>query len=167
MKSPVVFYVGWLLLLATVGFYGYGIIHAIVLSLQYGPIDKSKFPEYITTTMSTIQAMLLTNLGVLLGVSIAKPDSPIAEQMLFRKSSKLMEPEVAKDPMDLRLQIQLFGLVVYIISLVACMITWGINKFSLEPTEVMPLVSESGKMFMGVALAYATFILGTNAVPKT
>ena len=67
MKSPMVAYIGWLLILAALGFYGYGIVQAILLSWGTTvPVDYTNYPETLSTTMSSIQALLLTNLGVML-----------------------------------------------------------------------------------------------------
>ncbi len=162
MKSPAVAYIGWLLIFAAISFYGYGIFEAIRLSWSKTPIGESDFPAFLATTISSIQALLLTNLGILLGISIAKPESGVAMQLMLGKIDKQKITAEIKDPLEIKEKIQLFSLVIYIISLIACMITWAKNDFSSAPTDVVSLIAESGKMFIGVVLAYLTAVLGNR-----
>ena len=162
MKSPVVVYVGWLLLFAAISFYGYGIFEAIMLSWSETPIGENDFPPFLATTISSMQALLLTNLGILLGISIAKPESGVARQLMLGNNDKHRINAEIKGPLAIREKIQLFSLVIYIISLIACMATWIKDDFSSKPTEVVSLISESGKMFIGVVLAYLTAVLANR-----
>ncbi len=160
MKNPVIAYVGWLLILSAIGFYGYGIVEAILLSWsKTTPVDYEKYPETISTTISSMQALLLTNLGILLGISIAKPDSAVAKQLMLNSKIPLGIVPPLPNPLDIKEKIQLFALVIYILSLIACLITWGHNSFSSKPEDVVAVISESGKMFLGVVLAYLTAAL--------
>jgi hypothetical protein len=162
MKNPVVAYVGWLLLFAAISFYCYGIFEAIRLSWNETPIKENDFPAFLATTISSIQALLLTNLGILLGIAIAKPDSDVARQLMLGNIHKQRITGEIKDPLEIKEKIQLFSLVIYIISLIACMITWVKNDFSSAYTDIVSLISESGKMFIGVVLAYLTAVLGNR-----
>jgi len=163
MKSPIIAYVGWLLILSAIGFYGYGIVEAILLSWSKTiPVDYDKYPETISTTISSIQALLLTNLGILLGISIAKPDSAVAKQLMLKSKGQLGIAAALPNPLDIREKIQLFALIIYIISLIACLITWAYNSFSSKQEDVVAVISESGKMFLGVVLAYLTAVLSIN-----
>jgi|SRR5882757_4981959 len=158
MKNPVIAYVGWLLLFAALGFYGYGIYEAIALSLK-GQIEKNDFPEVLSTTVGAMQALLLTNLGIVLGISIAKPGSAVAKQVMLGTKNIDDAAKNIPEPLAMKDKIQLFALVIYIISLIACLITWGIKGFSPESKDVVAIISESGKMFIGVVLAYFTAVL--------
>jgi hypothetical protein len=158
MKNPIVSLTGWLLLLSALGFYGYGIGKAISLSWSLTPISDKDFPATIATTISTAQALLLTNLGILLGIAITKPTSVMASQLMLSRT-KIALADVT-DPLLIRDKVQLFALVIYILSLITCLVTWIKNDFSSNPAEVVPLVAESGKMFIGVVLAYLTAVLG-------
>ncbi len=160
MKNPLVAYIGWLLILAAIGFYVYGLFEAIHLSWSTVPIKDTDFPPFLSTTISSMQALLLTNLGILLGISITKPDSVIARQLMLGKND--MEIKEVKDPLEMREKIQLLSLVIYITGLIACMVTWAKNDFSSNPADVVSLIAESGKMFIGVVLAYLTAVLGNR-----
>lgn len=153
MKNSLVAYVGWLLLIAAFGFYMYGIGDAIVCTLREDQTKIVAFPEIIAGTLSSIQALLLTNLGIVLGISISRPDSAMARQLIPRS-----RPAAPLPSMALRDTIRLFGVVLFLLALIACVITWGKAGFVTDSTKVVPLVSESGKMFFGVVLAYLTAI---------
>ena len=162
MKSPVIAYVGWLLILAALGFYGYGIYEAIALSWKEVEIKDGDFPEVLSTTVGAMQALLLANLGILLGISIAKPNSNVARSLMLRTSRQREIDLAPPPPIEIKDKVQLFALVMYIFSLIACLITWGHKDFSTESKKVVSIISESGKMFIGVVLAYLTAVLSNN-----
>lgn len=168
MNKPLVSLVGWLLLFSALGFFLYGIGYAIYLSWD-GTVEKEYSPV-LEGIIASLQALLLTNLGMLLGISVANPQSGVAQQLLLGGSKKELEAQKLDfpDPLSLRDKIQLFGLAIYVVTLIACVVTWAVNDFpsgmSAEATtttkrEVVPLVAASGKMFFGVVLAYVTLVL--------
>ena len=61
--------------------------------------------------------------------------------------------------MQLKEKIQVLAVIVYILVLIACLITWIHNDFTSSPGEIVSVVSESGKMFLGVILAYLAALL--------
>lgn len=161
MKNSILSYVGWLLLAVALGFYVYGIYTAIYLS--WPPIPEIPNPdakplpfnEVLSTTIGSLQALLLANLGMLLGISIARPNSAVAHALKLNRAAITEDP---KDP-DVKEKIQLFALVLYVVCLVACFITWIRNDFISDPKEVVSVIPESGKLFIGVVLAYLTAVL--------
>ncbi len=157
MKNSLFNYVGWLLLISIFGFYAYGIIRAIQLSLWGQPHD---FPVALSTTISSIQALLLTNLGALLGISVVNPQSAVANALMLKPRNKASgNLQVAPpDPLMMRDKIQLAALVIYVVSLIACTITWMHFNFESDHHNMVDCVSESGKMFIGVCLAYLTVV---------
>lgn len=157
MKNTLIAYVGWLLLGSALFFYGYGIIQAIILSWSDSPIGENAYPEILSATISSIQALLLANLGIILGIAIAKPDSALARQVMLRNSEPATKAIVS--PLDLREKVQLVAVVLYILSLIACFIAWINNSLSSDSKQVVFIISESGKMFTGVVLAYVTAVL--------
>lgn len=152
--SKAVVFVGWLLLISALGFYGYGIFAAITLTLPSSGI-AIKYPEFLSTSIGSIQALLLTNLGMLLGISVTSPSSNVAKFLKLTGQNQGVVPS----PINLKEQIQLFALVIYILSLIACLITWIKVGFKTDPEIVVSVVTESSKMFIGVVLAYLTVIL--------
>jgi hypothetical protein len=159
MNNSILSYVGWLLLFATLGFYVFGIYEAIRLSWSALPgAETINYHPVLSSTIGAIQALLLANLGMLLGVSVSTPNSNIAHSL--KLSASTANPELAPPPpMDIKDKIQLFALAMYIISLIACLLTWIVNNFSSDSKDVVSIIPESGKMFIGVVLAYLTAVL--------
>ncbi len=153
--SKAVAFVGWLLLISALGFYGYGIYAAITQTLSSSESEPIIYPEFLSTSIGSIQALLLTNLGMLLGISVASPTSNVARFLKLTKQSQ----GVVSSPIDLKEQIQLFALIAYILSLIACLITWITVGFNTDSKIVVSVITESSKMFIGVVLAYLTVVL--------
>src|SRR5690242_17613691 len=130
MKNPVVSYVGWLLVLAAVIFYGYGIYEAIAMSLcEKTTAEPIAYPEVLSTTIGSMQTLLLTNLGIILGISIANPNSAMAKSLMLTKPKDGLIEKAPPPPMDIKEKVQMGALLIYIIALIACLITWGIKEF--------------------------------------
>jgi hypothetical protein len=167
MKNPIIAYSGWVLILGALAFYLSGIYQAIDLTWQNRPLpDSAKNLDYLFSSVSSIQAMLLTNLGVLLGISIKAPDSAVAQHLLLSKGTPPNGLASVKDPLQLREKIQLFALIVYLISLIGCLMAWIHVDFETRSTHVIATVPESAKMFIGVVLAYLSIAL-TPATPTS
>lgn len=158
MKNSITSYVGWLLLVSAFGFYIYGISEAVILSWTNSEIGPGRFSDILSTTLSSIQALLLTNLGVVLGISIAKPDSPLARNIMLNSFTN-PTTKAPPPPVELREKLQVIAVAVYVFCLIVCLITWIHNDFSTETKQVVSIVPESGKMFIGVVLAYLTAVL--------
>jgi hypothetical protein len=146
-------YIGWLLVLSALGFYLYGIIEAINQTLRSTETKSVVYPAFLSNTIGSLQALLLTNLGVLLGISVTNPDSRVARTL--RLSGPETKPTTnSMSPMELSQIIQLFGLIIFILCLIACLVTW-IKKDLVEDSKlVVSVISESGKMFSAVVVAY-------------
>jgi hypothetical protein len=156
-SDKVVSWTGWLLLISVLGFYSYGIGEAIHLTCAD---NSEKYPDALSTAMGSIQALLLTNLGVLLGISVATPSSGVARSLKLNFSEESTD---ASSPLELKDKVQLLAMLIYVVSLVACVVTWVVKVLPhKEPNEVgnvVALINESAKMFIGVALAYLTAVL--------
>lgn len=154
--KKVVSWVGWLLLFSALAFYGYGIYNAIQQTLA--GVSADDYPEFLSTTIGSIQALLLTNLGFVLGISVANPASRMALAVGLNRPGIAQAGMAPPAPLDLKSQVQLFAIIVYLLSLIACLIAWIIRGFPID-TTVVPLVAESAKMFVGVVLAYLSVVL--------
>lgn len=157
MKKAII-WVGWILIMAAFGFYAYGMGEAIRLSWADAAIPQNDYSEVLATTVSSMQTLLLANLGMLLGISVANPNSAVANQLLLNRGVNAVT-NVVPPPLDIKDKIQLVAMVIFVISLIACLITWIRNDFSSESSQVVSVVSGSGKMFLGVVLAYITAAL--------
>ena len=171
MKNSIASYVGWLLLVAALGFYIYGMGKAIYLSWPFKVLptittitptpnpDPIPFWPELATLLSSIQALLLTNLGMVLGISITNRNSTLAKALLLNTAITKGIQTPPPDPMQLKEKIQVFAVIVYILVLIACLITWIHNDFTSFPSEIVSVVAESGKMFLGVILAYLAALI--------
>jgi hypothetical protein len=153
--SKIITLVGWLLLVSALGFYAFGVYQAIAQTLVSSDSQPVKYPEFLATSIGSIQALLLTNLGILLGISVKAPTSGIARYLKLTGGTQ----GVTASPLELKEQIQLFAMVIYVISLIACLITWVSVDFVTDSKLVVSLITESSKMFIGVVLAYLTVVL--------
>ena len=158
MKNLITTATGWLLLAAALAFYIYGVGQAISLSWGSQEITDTDYPKVLATMIGTIQALLLANLGAILGISVTKPNSALSRYVMVGKHTAAMVPNIPAS-LEIKEQLQLFSLICYFLSLSACMVTWIHEGFSTNPKEVVTTVTESGSMFIGVILAYITGVL--------
>jgi hypothetical protein len=154
-------YIGWILVLSALGFYIYGIVGAIVQTVGSTSTKSVAYPSFLANTIGSLQALLLTNLGVLLGISVVKPASGIARALRL-SSQEDTDKEDTPSPKELSQTIQLFALVIFVICLIACLITWIVKCFSEDTKLVVPIISDSGKTFSAVVIAYVTSLFAKN-----
>ncbi len=153
--------IGWLLLAVAFGLYLFGIYYAIFIPdpvIQNGIITGYSIPEPLDTLTTTIGAILLTNLGAVLGIAVSKPGSSLAGKTLIQKGAEVPPPLTKRE------MIQFAGVLIYIITLAACFIAWAFSSFRSEAhiQPVVPLVEQYGKTLIGVITAYIAFVLGVN-----
>jgi len=158
-------FIGWTLLVISLGMYCYGIYYAIFIpdavTDSSGKIAGLTIPEPLDTLVAAISAILLTNLGAVLGISVTNPSSALAAKTLISKNMAEIPP-----PLSRRDIIQLTCVIIYIVVLLACFIKWAANTFQ-KPAEVklvVPFVQQYGKTLIGVITAYLAFVLGTKKV---
>ena len=152
--------IGWLLLTVALAIYVYGIYTAIlnpfaVKSPTGGP-DILKMPEALETVTTTIGAILLTNLGVVLGISMTNRQSGLANIAFL--SAKVDLP----DPVTQRELIQFVAVLIYIVTLIACGVDWAVHTFKEKPDAVVELIPQYGKTLLGVITAYLAFVLSVK-----
>ena len=151
--------IGWTLLFMAFAIYVYGISYAVFNPDEILDANKKliglSIPEPLDTLTATIGAMLLTNFGAVLGISISSQDSALAKTIIQRNITVPV-------PLSKREAIQLMGVVIYLIVLIACFVKWAMCSFvkSTDIRPVVPLVQQYGKTLIGVITAYIAFILG-------
>jgi hypothetical protein len=133
--------IGWILLIIAFGAYLYGIYFAIFTPVNEAD-GKLSLPEPLDTLLTTLNAILLTNLGAVLGIAVTNQGSGLAGKMLLTKSITI------PPPLNQRELIQLVAVLIYLVALVACFIDWA------------PFIPLAGKTLIGVITAYVAFILG-------
>lgn len=144
-------FIGWILLIIVFSVYLFGIYSAVKLI----NIHSGKLLEPLDTLTSSVDAMLLLNLGAVLGISVSKPGSGLAQILLINKPIN----EIS-EPIKKREVIQIFSVLIYLIVLVTCFITWAFNCFSDDNEKVSILVMQNGKVLIAVITAYLAFVLG-------
>jgi hypothetical protein len=70
-------------------------------------------PSIITSSMGSIQALLITNLRILPGISVAKPESTLAKNL--RIESIKLTAIVPASPFDINEKIQIAALVINVV----------------------------------------------------
>lgn len=151
--------IGWLLLSVGIAIYIYGIVTAIFNPIVEHPPtgpETKHIPEALETITTTIGAILLTNLGAVLGISISKPQSGLANIAFL--SPKISVP----DPVTQRELIQFVAVLIYIITLIGCGVDWAVSTFKAKPDAVVELVPQYGKTLLGVITAYLAFVLAAK-----
>lgn len=156
MKSVLASLIGWFLLISALGIYIYGIWAEIDKYCHNGNgIIHSELKDLIIT----LQTMLLANLGALLGISVANPQTSTAKKILFLTPSP-GEEKRATDPKDVKMQIQLIASAVFLVSLVACVIAWIATD--VKSPDEGSIVIHSVRMFLGTVLAYVAALIGSR-----
>ena len=120
--------------------YLYGIFKACWISLQKNPV-VSDMPAFLSSTITSIGAVLATNLGAVLGITITKASPEFSEAVLH--------PLIAFTTLSVT-SVQVIACYLYIISLVAVSIVWGKKDFTPDPNKVVSTIPELTKTFLGV-----------------
>lgn len=162
MNKSILSFAGWLLLSTAIAFYIYGIGKAIAMSWTPLTEDQAKnFPVFLSSAVGSIQAILITNMGVLLGIAIKDPNSAVANQLTIFSGKPTSTINEVTPPLESQEKIQLFGVILLIISFVACMVVWAKRDF-VDDRTILPVIIESGKMFIGITLAYFSLLFTKN-----
>lgn len=147
---------GWFLIFLAFGLYVFGIGYAIYKCFP-GSGAVGTLPDALDIMISSLGAILLTNLGAVLGISVVNPQSALSRKVLPNSLKALKAPE---NPMNLREQIQYTAMLVFLVCLTACFICWAVKGFDSKPENIIALVPQLGKTLIGVVTAYLGFILG-------
>lgn len=149
---------GWLLLIAGMGAYLYGICKAIWPVYLPGKTEPF-YPEMLETITTSIGAILLTNLGAVLGISVTRPNTVMARIRLSPAAIAVPEPASQRE------KIQIAAVLIYVISLIACSVHWALSTFRATPVAVVSLIPQYGKTLIGVISAYFALVLAVNPKP--
>lgn len=155
MNKPIPAIIGWSLLFLALGIYIYGICWGIFM------YDPGKEIEPLSSIVATINAILLTNLGAVLGIAVTKPDSPLAQRVLIGGNTR-----DSSEPTTKRESIQYFAVMLYILVLVTCFIAWICTLLEEKKNSISELIVQNGKALIGVITAYLGFVLGTAKTPE-
>lgn len=153
MNKPIAYLLGFLFLIGC-GAFIYGIIKACIKSW---PKDGSDYtmPEFLASAVTSIAAVLSTNLGAVLGITVTNPQSEFNEAETWNTLTFLTNPSPSV--------LQTFACYIYVISLLTCAIVWARRNFISEPGKIVPLIPELTKSLLGVIVGVLAVSLN---VPK-
>jgi hypothetical protein len=152
MPKPITYLLSILIALGCVTF-AYGVIKACMISLEKAP-DLSLMPLFLASAVTSIAAVLATNLGAVLGIAIANPQS------LYRQSSTWNPLKVFSKPDPTTWQT--LACYVYIIGLLSAAVVWGIKNFTTDSNQIVALIPEMTKSLLGVIVGALAVSLNTN-----
>jgi hypothetical protein len=152
---------GWFLVLLAFGLYVFGIGYGIYQSFPSSGTPVP-LPDALDIMISSLGAILLTNLGAVLGISVANPSSALAKKIMPSFTNEATEN--VENPMNLREQLQYMAMFIYLLCLTACFICWAVKGFKSDAENVIVLIPQMGKTLIGVITAYLAFILGKQQV---
>jgi len=152
MPKPITFLLSVLIALGCATF-AYGIFKACAVSLQRVP-DLSLMPLFLASAVTSIAAVLATNLGAVLGIAIANPQSLYRQ----RKSWNPLRAFTNPNPTVW----QTLACYVYIIGLLAAAVVWGIKNFTTDNKQIVALIPEMTKSLLGVIVGALAVSLNTS-----
>ncbi|MEO5776688.1 MAG: hypothetical protein ABIQ27_07265 [Flavobacterium sp.] len=123
--------------------YAYGILKACFISLAKIP-DVSKMPAFLSNLITTIGAVLATNLGAILG--LPKTETPSLSPFTF-----FIEPTVTN--------FQITACLIYLLALLVSSVVWGIKNFTTDSTQIVPTLPDQAKTFLGVLVGVLAITL--------
>jgi len=120
--------------------YLYGIFQACWISLQK-PVNVDAMPAFLSSIITSIGAVLATNLGAVLGIAISNPKSEYSTKF-FSPFTVFAKPGITT--------VQITACYIYILTLVVVAIVWGIKKFTTDPKQIVSTIPELTKTLLGV-----------------
>lgn len=157
--------IGWFLIFLALGFYLYGVFEALVIAWEQKTNAQkvliTTMPEGIDTILTSFNALLLTNLGIVLGISVTMPSSALSRSLIPRSTLRGAAGGEVQDPLNSREQVQMVCLLAFLLALCACFVTWLVKEIWQGKT-IVPFVSQSAKTLAAVLLTYLSFVLGTR-----
>ncbi|QIL40572.1 hypothetical protein G7074_15640 [Pedobacter sp. HDW13] len=153
MNNKPIAYLILSLLSIGVAAYLYGVW--IACSISWAPRDTPvSINSFLSSVVSSIAAVLATNLGAVLGISITKPQSPFGKLKNWTSFSLL-----ANDGATI---FQIIACFVYVLSLLAAAIVWVHTGFETESTKIISLIPEMTKSLVGVIIGVMAISLNVK-----
>jgi len=137
-----------LIIFATCGilFFVVGVIYAGIFTLAHGAGDKENvFPEVFTYAVTAIGAVLATNLGAYLGITIEQ-----------------IRTGVHTRTRDLQETFKTIAFIVYAAAMFTALVFWGVSGFDPRE-EVVSVLPELTFTLLGVGGSSLALLLGVSA----
>lgn len=130
----------------------YGVGYACVKSWPKKNSSTPGIPEYISLTLTNIATILGTNVGGVIGITIAKPGTNYNKAVFWNPSMLISDP----NPTSL----QVIACYVYIIALLATLVVLVHQNF--DKGKVVPVVYDLSKSFLGMILGAMAVAFGAS-----
>ncbi|WP_373060014.1 hypothetical protein [Zunongwangia sp. H14] len=153
MNKPITYLLGFLIFIGC-GAFVYGIAQACLKSWPHHGNDY-EIAAFLSNTVTSIAAVLSTNLGAVLGITVSNPTSKFRESKSWNPLSLFTSPSPSA--------IQTIACYVYILSLIAAAIVWAHRDFITETNKIVPLIPELTKSLLGVIVGVLAISLNTNS----
>ena len=150
MSKPILYLLAFLIFTGCVAFI-YGISQACIKSWPMANGDYL-IPIFLSSTVTSIAAVLSTNLGAVLGITISNPTSSLRNLKTWNPINLFINPSPTV--------FQTVACYVYIVSLTAAAIVWAHRQFVSE--NIVPLIPELTKSLLGVIVGVLAISLNTQ-----
>lgn len=151
MTKPVVTLFACFVTIGCAGYF-YAVGQAVHIS-WYCEKGQCIVPPFLSTLITTVSTVLSTNLGAVLGISIAKPDSKLRLSKSWNPLSFFDNPSPSV--------VQTAACYVYIIALVSFAIAYAHKDFADE--GVVPIIQEQSRTLLGIIAGVFGVILTSQA----
>jgi hypothetical protein len=153
MPKPIIYLLAFLIFIGCAVFV-YGISVAICVSWCCEG-SACKIAPFLSSAVTSTGAILATNLGAVLGITINNPASNFRQSKSWNPLTFFSNPSPTI--------IQTAACYVYILSLLASAIVWAHRGFDgTETTVVVPLIQEMTKSLLGVIVGALAVALNTK-----
>jgi hypothetical protein len=152
MNKPITYLLGVLIFIGC-GTFIYGIVLACIHSW---PCTNGLYeiPPFLSSTVTSIAAVLSTNLGAVLGIAATNPNSGFRDSSAWNPISFFTNPTPSV--------IQTIACYVYILALIIAAIVWAHRDFIADASKIVPLIPELTKSLLGVIVGVLAISLNTQ-----
>ena len=153
MSLPIKILIGFLIFIGY-AVYIYGVSVACIVSLEAPKKDDLVMGPFLSSAVTTIAAVLSTNLGAILGIATSNVGSSL------RKSSTWNPIRIFTDPDPTAFQI--IACYIYVFSLLAAGVVWLIVESKEDSHQLVALIPEMTKTLLGVIVGALAISLNTQ-----
>lgn len=114
-----------------------------------------EMPHFVTDLVTSISAILATNLGAVLGIGATNPHSSFAQTAAWNPLN------IGRNPSPQVFQTA--ACYVYIISLVVAGVVWAKRGFITDADQIVSIIPEFTKTLAGVIVGVLAIALNSNA----
>ena len=152
MKKAITYLLGLLVFLGCAVFI-YGITQACILS--WSPDNNNyEIAPFLSNSVISIAAILSTNLGAVLGISLSKSVSRFEDSANWNPARFFTDPNQAN--------IQIIASYIYIIALLGAAVVWVHRDFITDTSNIVPLIPQLSNSLLGVIVGVLAITLNVE-----